>query len=207
MKPTPPELSKHHPPQNLGDRFAMSLCKFLRWIADSFFQKRYGHRAVILETVAAVPGMVGGMLIHLKCLRKQCHDHGWIKTLLEEAENERMHLMTFIEIAQPNWFERLVIVITQGIFFNAFFILYLLSPRTAHRLVGYFEEEAVVSYTKYLEDIDNGTIKNIPAPEIAIKYWKLSKDATLRDVVLAVRTDEMGHRDVNHNFANILNSQ
>jgi ubiquinol oxidase len=197
-------LSIHFQPQSLSDRFAKAMCKFLRWIADTFFQKRYGHRAVVLETVAAVPGMVGGLLTHLKCLRKQCHDNGWIKTLLDEAENERMHLMTFIEIAKPTWLERMVILLAQGIFFNAFFVLYLLSPRTAHRLIGYFEEEAIVSYTHYLEDIDNGRIKNIPAPKIAIDYWKLPEDATLRDVVFIVRADEAEHRDVNHYFANSL---
>jgi ubiquinol oxidase len=204
MKIDRENLSIHFQPQSLSDRFAMVMCKFLRWIADTFFQKRYGHRAVVLETVAAVPGMVGGLLTHLKCLRKQCHDNGWIKTLLDEAENERMHLMTFIEIAKPTWFERMIILLAQGIFFNAFFVLYILSPKTAHRLIGYFEEEAIVSYTHYLEDIDNGRIKNILAPKIAIDYWNLPEDATLRDVVLIVRADEAEHRDVNHHFANSL---
>jgi ubiquinol oxidase len=204
MKSNKISLTKHYKPKDLSDRFAMNLCKMLRWIADTFFQKRYGHRAVVLETVAAVPGMVGGMLIHLKCLRKQCHDNGWIKTLLDEAENERMHLMTFIEIAKPSWLERLIILITQGIFFNAFFILYLISPKTAHRLVGYFEEEAIVSYTSYLADIDSGKIENITAPKIAKEYWNLPYNATLRDVVLIVRDDEANHRDVNHSFANTL---
>jgi ubiquinol oxidase len=204
MKPNKQNVVVHHIPNSLSDGCALFLCKVLRWIADSFFKKRYGHRAVILETVAAVPGMVGGMLIHLRCLRKQSDDNGWIKILLDEAENERMHLMTFIEIAKPNWFERFLIFITQIIFFNAFFLLYLISSKTAHRLVGYFEEEAIVSYTMYLEDIDNGRIPNAPAPEISIEYWNLPNNATLRDVVLAVRNDEAGHRDVNHNFANIL---
>ena len=204
MKTDKPDLITHHIPQNLSDRFAMHMCKFLRWLADSFFQKRYGHRAVILETVAAVPGMVGGMLIHLKCLRKQCSDNGWIKTLLDEAENERMHLMTFIEIAKPTRFERMLVVITQIIFFSAFSLLYLISAKTAHRLVGYFEEEAIISYTMYLKDIDDGIIINIPAPKIATEYWKLPLDATLRDVILVVRKDEADHRDVNHKFANRL---
>jgi len=204
MKTNKPDLITHHIPKNLSDRFAMHMCKFLRWLADSFFQKRYGHRSVILETVAAVPGMVGGMLIHLKCLRKQCPDNGWIKILLDEAENERMHLMTFIEIAKPTKFERMLVVITQIIFFSAFSILYLISSKTAHRLVGYFEEEAIVSYTMYLKDIDDGIIINIPAPKIAIEYWNLPNDATLRDVILVVREDEADHRDVNHKFANSL---
>jgi hypothetical protein len=93
--------TKHHRPADLGDRFAFVLVKILRFVADAFFAKRYGHRAVVLETVAAAPGMVGGMLLHLKCLRRMIDDRGWIRVLLAEAENERMHLMTFIEIAQP----------------------------------------------------------------------------------------------------------
>ncbi len=131
-------------------------------------------------------------------------DKGWIRTLLDEAENERMHLMTFVHIAQPNWLERAMILLVQGIFYNAFFLLYLISPRTAHRVVGYFEEEAVVSYTLYLEEIDAGKHENVPAPQIAIDYWKLAPDARLRDVVLTVRDDEVAHRDVNHRFADTL---
>jgi len=115
--------------------------------------------------------------------------------------------MTFIAIAKPNWFECLLILITQIIFFNAFFLLYLISAKTAHCLVGYFKEEAIVSYTIYLENIDNGHTPNVPAPKIAIEYWNLPNNATLRDVVLAVRNDEAGHRDINHNFTNILTNK
>lgn len=195
---------EHTPPKNFGDKLALFLTMVLRWFADTFFSKRYGHRAVVLETVAGVPGMVAGMLVHLRSLRRMQDDNGWIKTLLDEAENERMHLMIFIEVAQPNWFERALILIAQGAFFNLYFLLYLLWPRVAHRMVGYFEEQAVISYTNYLEMIDNGAIQNIPAPLTAIKYYGLANDATLRDVVIRVREDEAGHRDVNHDFANKL---
>jgi hypothetical protein len=64
--------------------------------------------------------MVGGALIHLKSLRSMEDDEGWIRQLLDEAENERMHLI-----------------------------------------------------------------------------WKLKPDARLRDVILVVRDDEAGHRDLN----------
>ncbi|MDM0026067.1 alternative oxidase [Variovorax saccharolyticus] len=197
-------LDMHHPVSGTSDRIALGITLSLRFLADTFFAKRYGNRAIVLETVAAVPGMVGGMLVHLRCLRWMVDDHGWIRTLLDEAENERMHLMTFVEIAKPNWFERLVVLMTQALFFVFFFGLYLVSSRTAHRLVGYFEEEAVISYTRYLNEIDEGRVENIPAPALAIDYWKLAPDARLRDVVLAVRMDEAGHRDVNHAFADAL---
>ena len=197
-------ISNHQKPNGFKDHFAFLFVKMLRFFADTFFAKRYGHRAIVLETVAAVPGMVGGMLQHLKSLRRITDDNGWIKTLLDEAENERMHLMAFIEIAKPSKLERILILIVQGVFFNLFFLLYLISPKTAHRMVGYFEEEAVISYTNYLGEIDAGNHANVAAPEMAIKYWNLSKDATIREMIIAIRGDEMNHRDVNHFFANSI---
>ena len=197
-------LPLHHAPEGIRDNIALSFTKFLRFFADTFFSGRYGHRAVVLETVAAVPGMVAGALQHLKSLRKMQADNGWIKTLLDEAENERMHLMTFVHIAQPNWFERCLIILAQGIFYNCFFVLYLLSPKTAHRVVGYFEEEAIISYTEYLAGVESGKYENVPAPKIAIDYWQLDANARLREVIIAVRNDEVVHRDVNHDFANQL---
>jgi ubiquinol oxidase len=198
------DLGVHHKPRGLSDRVAFGFTKALRWCADTFFAERYGHRAVVLETVAAVPGMVGATINHLACLRRMCDDKGWIKTLMDEAENERMHLMTFIEVSKPTLFERAVIIGVQWVFYLFFFALYLVSSRTAHRVVGYFEEEAVISYTHYLAEIDEGRSANVPAPQIAKRYWGLPEDATLRDVVLVVRADEAHHRDVNHGYANEL---
>ena len=189
-------------PVNFSDKVAYKITMFLRWIADTFFKKRYGHRAVVLETVAGVPGMVAGMWNHLRSLRKmRPDDRGWIKTLLAEAENERMHLMIFIRIAKPNWFERWMIITAQFIFWHFYMFLYIFFPQCAHRMVGYFEEQACISYTEYLKEIDEGRTENIKAPKIAIDYYNLDKKATLRDVVIAVRKDEEGHRDVNHEMA------
>ena len=198
------DLAVHYRARGFGDRLAYGFTKTLRFCADTFFAKRYGHRAIVLETVAAVPGMVGATLTHLRCLRNMCDDQGWIRTLMEEAENERMHLMTFIEVAKPTLFERCVILGVQWVFYLAFFALYLVSARTAHRVVGYFEEEAVISYTHFLAELDGGRTPNVAAPAIARHYWKLPDDATLRDVVLVVRADEAHHRDVNHGFADVL---
>jgi len=199
------DLNKHFEPRNLSDKVALLFTKFLRLLADTFFKKRYGHRAVVLETIAAVPGMVAGMLVHLKSLRKIEDDRGWIKILLDEAENERMHLMTFIHIAKPTAIERFIIMIAQFIFIITYGIIYLASQRTAHRIVGYFEEEAVISYTEYLNELESGAIPDQPAPEIAINYWNLPLHSTLKDVVRVIRDDEAGHRDVNHSFADIIN--
>ena len=203
MLPKPPQ-QLHHAQSDFSDWFAWRTTRFLRFLADTFFAGRYGNRAVVLETVAAVPSMVGGTLIHLKSLRSMKDDEGWIRTLLDEAENERMHLMTFIKIAQPSRLERTMVMLAQGVFYNLFFLLYLVSARTAHRLVGYFEEEAVYSYTEYLAGIDSGQYENVPAPQVAIDYWKLPAGALLRDVIVLIRDDEAGHRDVNHDFSDRL---
>ena len=109
--------------KDFSDKVAYGLTMSFRWFADTFFAKRYGHRAVVLETVAGVPGMVAGMWIHLKSLRKMKTGYGPdIRTLLAEAENERMHLMIFIEIAKPNWFERLLVLFAQFVFWHFYFI-------------------------------------------------------------------------------------
>lgn len=199
-----PSLEWHYAPRNIGDRIAFAAIQFLRLFADLFFSRRYGHRAVVLETVAAVPGMVGGALQHFRALRRMESDHGWIRTLLDEAENERQHLMTFIHFAQPTRVERGLILLVQGVFYNAYFLLYLIAPRTAHRAVGYLEEEAIHSYTEYLAGVDNGSFANVAAPASAIAYWHLAPDACLREVIFAVRADECLHRDVNHQFADEL---
>jgi ubiquinol oxidase len=192
----------HHIPTTISDRNAKRFTMMLRWVADTFFLKQYGHRAVVLETVAAVPGMVAGMWTHLKSLRQMKTGYGpKIRMLLAEAENERMHLMTFIEIVKPNWFERMLVLVAQFVFWHVFLFIYIFFPRTAHRIVGYFEEEAVISYTDYLAQVDSNPELNVPAPQLAIDYWNLPVDARLRDVIIAVRADEQGHSEVNHAYA------
>jgi len=192
-------------PKNFSDFFALSMTKFFRLIADTFFAKRYGHRAVVLETIAGVPGMVAGMLIHLRSLRSMKTGYGpQIREMLAEAENERMHLMFFIEIAKPNLFERILVITAQGIFMTFYTFMYIFFPRTSHRMIGYFEDEAVKSYTEYLELVESGKVLNIKAPQISIDYYKLPKDARLSDLIISVRNDEMHHSEVNHNYANNL---
>ena len=186
----------------LSDSFALSMTKFFRFIADTFFAKRYGHRAVVLETVAGVPGMVAGVWMHFKSLRKMKTGYGaQIREMLAEAENERMHLMFFIEIAKPNFFERLLVLLAQMIFGFFYLIMYLFFTRTAHRMIGYFEDEAVKSYTEYLQKVEDGEIENFQAPLLAIQYYGLDRNAKLSDLIIAVRNDEQKHSEVNHSYA------
>ena len=178
------------------------MTRFFRFIADTFFVDRYGHRAVVLETVAGVPGMVAGVLMHFKSLRSMKVGYGEsIREMLAEAENERMHLMFFIEIAKPNFIERLLVLLDQMIFGFFYLIMYLFFTRTAHRMIGYFEDEAVKSYTEYLKKVEDGEIENFQAPLLAIQYYGLDRNAKLSDLIIAVRNDEQKHSEVNHSYA------
>jgi len=191
--------------ENISDMFASSMTKFFRFIADTFFAKRYGHRAVVLETIAGVPGMIAGVWMHFKSLRKMKSGYGpQIREMLAEAENERMHLMFFIEIAKPNFFERSLVLMSQVLFGLFYFFIYVFFTRTAHRMIGYFEDEAVKSYTEYLELVESGKVENIPAPALAIQYYKIGSDSKLSDLIRCVRADEEHHSETNHSYADSL---
>ncbi len=194
------ELS-HKPATKISEKVAYKITQILKFTLNIFYGSKYAKRAVILETIAAVPGMVAGMFNHMKALRRMKDDEGWIRELLDEAENERMHLMIFLDVAKPSWIERALVLIGQGVFILVYTLIYLLSSKIAHRVVGYFEEEACKSYTEYLAKIDDGEVENVAAPQIAIDYYQLSADATLYDVILRIRMDESKHRDKNHSFA------
>ena len=67
--------------------------------------------------------MVGAMVRHLVSLRRFKRDQGWIHTLLEEAENERMHLMTAMRVGNPGIIMRSFVFVTQGILASPIFKL------------------------------------------------------------------------------------
>lgn len=132
-----------------------------------------------------------------------------IETLLEESQNERMHLLTFLKFRDPpaGWFMRMAILAGQGIFTNLFFICYLLSPRTCHRFVGFLEEEAVITYTRAISDLESGLLPkwdNMKAPAIARDYFRMSEgEDDVLQLLRIIRADEAKHREVNHTLANL----
>jgi len=214
----------HRESKTWSDWVALGLCRLFRKGMDLttgyrhdnskpyvMSERKWMVRFVFLESVAGVPGMCAGMLRHLRSLRSMNRDNGWIETLLEEAYNERMHLLTFLKMAEPGWFMKFMILGAQGVFFNGFFLAYVLSPQTCHRFVGYLEEEAVKTYTLAIQDIDEGRLpawKTLQAPEIAIRYWKMPEGKqTMRDLLMYIRADEAKHREVNHTLGNLDNKQ
>merc|ERR1719232_817804 len=175
---------QHYEAKTTGDRVAKKIVEYAEKLMHLFFREKYDHHAVTLETVAAVPGIVGAAHRHLRSLRCMKRDHGWINPLQEEAENERLHLLIWMQHTKPTRLERAFVMMAQGVYVLAYSVLMYLSPRTAHRTVGYLEECAQRAYTDYLAAVDSGAIPNVPAGEIAKRYYRLPDDATLRDVIL-----------------------
>ncbi|ROW13959.1 hypothetical protein VPNG_04057 [Cytospora leucostoma] len=223
----------HRPPKTLGDHVAWRFIRFCRWGMDTctglspdqqsdkskpttatkaekpLTEAQWLIRFIFLESIAGVPGMVAGMLRHLHSIRRLKRDNGWIETLLEESYNERMHLLTFMQMCEPGWFMKTMILLAQGVYFNAMFFAYLISPKISHRFVGYLEEEAVHTYTRCVRELEAGclpkwTDPKFKIPEFAIKYWHMPEGhRTMKDLILYIRADEASHRGVNHTLGNL----
>lgn len=177
----------HYEPVTVSDKVAKGSVIFLEKLMGLFFREKYDHHACTLECLAAVPGIVAAAFRHLRSLRNMQRDHGWINPLLEEAENERMHLLIWLQHTKPTMIERAFVMVAQTMYMFAYASMYAVSPKTAHRAVGYLEEAAHRAYCEYLEAVDSGAIKNVPAGKIAKEYYRLPDDAMLRDVILHVR--------------------
>ncbi|KAK1759161.1 alternative oxidase-domain-containing protein [Echria macrotheca] len=226
-------VPEHRPPNTVSDWLAWKLVRLCRWGTDiatgvrpeqqvdqkhpttataarkPLTEAQWLVRFIFLESIAGVPGMVAGMLRHLESLRRLKRDNGWIETLLEESYNERMHLLTFMKMCEPGWFMKTLILGAQGVFFNAMFVSYLISPRITHRFVGYLEEEAVHTYTRCIREIEEGKLEkwadpNFQIPDLAIKYWRMPEGKrTMKDLIYYIRADEAVHRGVNHTLSNL----
>ncbi|CAJ2501163.1 Uu.00g040160.m01.CDS01 [Anthostomella pinea] len=223
----------HRKPETWGELAAWKFMRFCRWGMDTctgmrkdqkvdknnpttavatiapLTESQWLIRFLFLESIAGVPGMVAGMLRHLRSLRRLKRDNGWIETLLEESYNERMHLLTFMKMCEPGWFMKIILIGAQGVYFNGLFLSYIISPKITHRFVGYLEEEAVHTYTMAIKQIEDGHLPkwadpDFVVPDIAVDYWKMPEGKrTMKDLILYIRADEACHRGVNHTLGNL----
>lgn len=166
-------------------------------------------RLIVLESFAGVPGFVAAGFRHFRSLRQLQRDHGWIATLLEEAENERMHLLVCLKMFNASLLTRGMVIGAQLSMTPLLMGVYLLHPPAAHRFVGYLEETACHTYANVIRQVETpGTELHekwheLPAPDIAKSYWRLPEDAMFIDTLKCMFADEAHHRDVNHTFAEL----
>ena len=62
-----------------------------------------------------VPGFVAAGFRHFSSLRSLKRDYGWIPTLLEEAENERMHLLVCLSQFKAGFITRAFVIALQSV--------------------------------------------------------------------------------------------
>jgi hypothetical protein len=212
----------HREPTNLMDKIAYNSVKAVRFLFDTatgwnnnnITTEKILNRTIFLETIAAVPGMVAAITRHFKSLRRMERDGGLMHLFLEEANNERMHLLSFIKLKDPGMAFRAAVIFSQFGFGSTFFLSYAVSPKFCHRFVGYIEEEACTTYTKIIKTIEEAPEgselaqwKTEVAPNIARGYWQLGERGTVLDLMYAVRADEAEHRDVNHTCSGLQHGQ
>ena len=208
----------HYEPQDFRDRIALNMVRALKKLFDilSRYQpgradeRQYLTRFIFLESLSSVPGIIGGMIRHMRSLGHLRHDRGRIHYLLKEAENQRVHLFTFLDLRQPGIMFRLAILGAQAAFIVFYAGLYTVSQKTAHRFVGYMKEQAIKNYTECIDELAAGKLPgwaDTDVPKKARRYWALDGDAKLREALLCMRADEALHREMNHRFANLKPDQ
>merc|ERR1719171_784318 len=207
-----------HVPTSMVDRSIRFFVKEMLYKGFNYFSgfnyenptpRSCAFRLIMLESIAGIPGMVAGVCRHFTSLRTLERDHGWIHTLLEEAQNERMHLMVCLKMFDAGLLTRMSVIVAQYICVPLLTAVYLVRPQAMHRFVGYLEETAVKTYTDLVRIVrTEGTELNkawsdVPASNLAKTYWNMDKDAMWVDVLEQMLADESNHRDVNHTFADI----
>ena len=202
----------HKPPQGFTNKLSFQAVKAVRYLFDlgtgwrgEITTDKVMNRVIYLETIAAVPGIVAGVFRHFKSLRAMTRDGGMLNMFLEEALNERMHLLTFIKMKNPGMILRTAVLGGQVGFGTFYGLAYVISPKFCHSFVGYVEEEACSTYTKIIKAIeeapegsDLAAWRTEMAPDIGKSYWHLGENGTVLDLMYAIRADEAEHRDVNH---------
>ena len=204
-----------HKPQTLSDKAMYGLMRgayhsfnfITNYKPENTPVRAVEWRLLVLESVAGVPGFMAAGMRHFSSLRGLKRDHGWIHTLLEEAENERMHLLTALTMFKVGPITRGLVVAAQCLMTPLLWSIYVVNPKMMHRFVGYLEETACETYANIIRQVETkGTPLNeawadLPAPDIAKGYWQLGDDALWLDTLKCMFADEANHRDVNHTFA------
>lgn len=204
-----------HKPQNFSDKvmhtIMWSLYRSFNWVTgyqpENTPVRAVEWRLIVLESFAGVPGFLAAMFRHFRSLRRLTRDHGWIHTLLEEAENERMHLLCCMKMFHASYLTRIMVLGAQLFMTPWLAAIYIVNPKAVHRFVGYLEETACLTYANIISQVEtpgtplHAAWAELPAPDIARSYWKLSPDALWVDTLKCMFADECNHRDVNHTFA------
>lgn len=208
---------QHYEPQTIGQhlqygilRGAYNIFNFVtRFDKSDPTPQSMKIRLILLESIAGVPPFIVAGYRHFRSLRNLSYDGGRIYTHLEEAENERMHLVSCMQVFEAGALMKASVYGAQFVLTPFCWFFCLVSPRSMNRFVGYLEELACETYSTVLSKVNDPSTKlyaawhETSAPPVAIEYWQLPENATWPDVLRYIYADETNHRDINHTFADI----
>ena len=201
----------HHVPTTPGDYIALYGVRCLRWVAHRTYRDRFLHRSFPLVALAPVFPLTSVVAAHFGGVVRHSHygpaHQERSSRLLDELHNKEMHYAAMLEFASVRPFDRCFIAVCRALCHVVYAVASLIAPRMGYRFVAYLAEEATVTLTHFVNDIDTGHIADVPATPMCVTYWAMPKGGptggcSLRDVVLRLRTDAMTHRDWNHHRAN-----
>lgn len=179
---------------------------FLARVIGAAFTRGYGERleakALVLETLAAIPAIVIGAIRALRAQRRRTDD-ALVRDCATEADNEHAHMLAFAAITELTWVDRLVVVMGQPVLAAAFALLHTVSERAAHRLCGHFEEEAMRTYAHHRAAVAAGR----PDPVLgafACERWSLPMGSRLSALLPILEQEESEHGRRHHEVADAL---
>lgn len=188
------------------------LVNFLELVLSVFYRNRFYPRFYFLETISRVPYFAYLSVLHLYESMGAWKQADWIKVHFAESWNELHHLRIVEALGGgKHWGDRFIGRIGVLAYYWTLVFVYMFSPRSAYHFNQLVEEKAYHTYDKFLNEHE-ADLKNQPAPQIAIDYYRdgdlymlddfqtshlpeerRPKIENLYDVFVAIRNDEMEH--------------
>jgi ubiquinol oxidase len=148
------------------------LVNIVVFVTDFVYRNRSYPRFYVLETIARVPYFAYLSVLHLYETLGFWRKADWLKVHFAETWNELHHLLIMESLGGDRyWIDRFL---AQHIAIAYYWIvvpLYLLFPKSAYYMMELIEQHAYNTYDTYLKT-NEATLKTLPAPQIAVKYYR-----------------------------------
>lgn len=179
-------------PRTMGDRVARMEVLGMRYMFDvltgyrrpfpgqekALTENNWLNKTIMLETLAMTPLFAASIVRYWRSLGGLRQDKGWVHALLDDSENERMHLTNWMMVKRPNLMMRAFVLAQQAFYVPMFMFGYTFTPKMAYRAIGYIEEVGLTHYRLLLREIEREgspvhSWNFIPAPQVSREYWNM----------------------------------
>ncbi|MEO1006839.1 MAG: alternative oxidase [Cyanobacteria bacterium J06638_38] len=149
-----------------------ALVGILVFVINTVYKKRPYPRFYVLETVARVPYFSYLSVLHLYETLGWWRQVDWLKVHFAESWNELHHLLIMEELGgSDQWIDRFLARHVALLYYWIIVGIYIVNPNAAYHFMEMVEEHAYDSYDKFLAS-EEATLKQQPAPQVAISYYR-----------------------------------